>query len=122
MLLAIDIGNSDLTLGLWENTTLKKIWRIPSKPEQSELFYGEKIRDQFLEEGLSSVQLSTVVLSSVVPMLTGKIKNTVLIPINEHSKTLRINSSGSEIKGDVLTCEYPHINGTTFIKIILLSG
>ena len=77
MLLAIDIGNSDLTLGLWENTTLKKIWRIPSKPEQSELFYGVKIRDQFLEEGLSSVQLSTVVLSSVVPMLTGKIKNIV---------------------------------------------
>lgn len=77
MLLAIDIGNSDVTLGLWDTTVLKKIWRIPSKPEQPELFYGVKIRDFFLEDSILSKEVNTVVLSSVVPALTGKVKNVI---------------------------------------------
>jgi type III pantothenate kinase len=77
MLLALDIGNSDITLGLWEGSQLKQIWRIPSKPEQPELFYGVKIRDHFFEAGLTFSQVNTIVLSSVVPTLTGKVKNVI---------------------------------------------
>lgn len=75
MLLTLDIGNSDITLGLWDKTVLAKQWRVPSKPEQPELFYGVKIRDYFFESGLQASQVTTVVLSSVVPTLTGKVKN-----------------------------------------------
>lgn len=77
MLLAIDIGNSDITLGLWKKTTLTNTWRLPSKPEESELFYGVKIRDYFLEASIGQSQVSIVVFSSVVPMLTNKVRNVV---------------------------------------------
>ena len=77
MLLATDIGNSDITIGLWNGQTLEKIWRIPSKPEQSELFYGVRIRDYFTKDALKATDVKTVVLSSVVPTLTGKIKNVI---------------------------------------------
>jgi type III pantothenate kinase len=77
MLLAIDIGNSDVTLGLWEGTALKIVWRIPSLPDQSELFYGVRMRDHFLESSIQPSQVIRVVVSSVVPSITSKVRNVV---------------------------------------------
>ena len=76
MLLAFDIGNSDITMGLWSGTEWQ-VWRIPSRTDQPELFYGVKVRDYFLEASLPIQQVETIVVSSVVPGLTDKIKNVV---------------------------------------------
>ncbi len=76
MLLAFDIGNSDITMGLW-NGTGWQVWRIPSRTDQPELFYGVKVRDYFLEASLPIEQVETIVVSSVVPGLTDKIRNVV---------------------------------------------
>lgn len=76
MLLAFDIGNSDITMGLW-NSREWKVWRVPSRTDQPELFYGIKIRDSFLEAGITIELVQTIVVSSVVPGLTDKIKNVV---------------------------------------------
>jgi type III pantothenate kinase len=77
MLLAFDIGNSDITIGLWNGTTWKNNWRIPSRVDQPELFYGVKVREYFLEAAIPTTWVQTIVLSSVVPGLTEKIKNVV---------------------------------------------
>ena len=77
MLLAFDIGNSDITVGLWHNNSWKHQWRIPSRIDQPELFYGIKIRDYFLEARLHIEMVETIVISSVVPGLTDKIKNVI---------------------------------------------
>jgi type III pantothenate kinase len=77
MLLAIDIGNSDITLGLFQGPEWKYVWRISTKPDLPELYYGIKIRDYFFESGTESGQVHIVVLSSVVPGLTDKIRNVV---------------------------------------------
>ena len=77
MLLAFDIGNSDITIGLWSQEQWKYIWRIASKPDQPELYYGVKIRDYFLEAGIGVNSVETIVLSSVVPALTEKIKSVI---------------------------------------------
>ena len=52
MLLAIDVGNSDITLGLSLEGRWKHVWRIPSVSDRPELFYGIKIRDYFFVAGL----------------------------------------------------------------------
>lgn len=75
MVLVLDIGNSDITIGLYDIDEFKHIWRIPSVAERPELFYGIKFRDYFLEAGLPIEAVSKIVLSSVVPNLTGKIIN-----------------------------------------------
>ena len=77
MLLAFDIGNSDITIGLWSDEKWKHVWRIPSKPDQPELYYGVKMRDYFLEASVAVDLVETIVLSSVVPGLTEKIKNVI---------------------------------------------
>ncbi len=76
MLLAFDIGNSDITMGLWGGNAWQ-VWRIPSRTDQPELFYGIKIRDYFLEAALPIPEVDTIVVSSVVPGLNDKIKNVV---------------------------------------------
>ncbi|CAN5156280.1 type III pantothenate kinase [soil metagenome] len=76
MLLAYDIGNSDITMGLWNGNDWQ-VWRIPSRTDQPELFYGIKIRDSLLEANISTEQVRVIVISSVVPGLTDKIKNVV---------------------------------------------
>lgn len=77
MLLVFDIGNSDITVGLWHEKIWKHHWRIPSRIDQPELFYGIKIRDFFLEAGLRIDKVEVIVISSVVPGLTDKVKNVI---------------------------------------------
>lgn len=82
MILVIDIGNSDITLGLWHESVWQNVWRIPAVADRPELFYGIKIRDFFGEANLDHRSVERIVLSSVVPDLTGKIIN-VTVPLFE---------------------------------------
>lgn len=75
MLLAFDIGNSDITVGLWKDQKWIHVWRIASRPDLPELYFGVKIRDYFFESENSVANVRTIVLSSVVPAMTEKIRN-----------------------------------------------
>lgn len=75
MILVIDIGNSDVTLGLSENRNWLHIWRIPAVADRPELFYGIKIREFFTNAGIRTSEVTRIMMSSVVPGLTDKIIN-----------------------------------------------
>lgn len=77
MLLVFDIGNSDITIGLWYDEEWKHIWRISSKPDQPEGYYAVKMRDYFFGAGLATDRVERIVLSSVVPSLTEKMKSVI---------------------------------------------
>src|SRR5690349_17665960 len=77
MLLAIDIGNSDITLGISSQNQWTHRWRVPSAESRPELFYGIKLREYFFESGLKTDTIQQIVISSVVPGLTDKIINVV---------------------------------------------
>lgn len=70
MLLAIDIGNTDITIGLHAGNEWTHRWRVPSLPDRPELFYGLKMSENFLEAGLKAEQVEEIIMSSVVPGLT----------------------------------------------------
>lgn len=78
MLLAIDIGNSDITLGVHSNDAWSPVWRIPSEAELSPAYYSRKILDNFFESGIRREEVAHVVVSSVVPELTDKIGEAAL--------------------------------------------
>lgn len=77
MLLAIDIGNSEITLGLHKDNQWAYRWRISSATAHPELFYGIKLREFFFEAGLKPEHVKKVVMSSVVPGLTNTIISVV---------------------------------------------
>ncbi len=88
MILALDIGNSDITMGLWDSEQWKNSWRIPTRINQPELFYGVKIRDSFLEAQVSINTVRSIVVSSVVPGLTEKIQKVVRALFNQEAIVL----------------------------------
>lgn len=76
-MLAVDIGNTDVTFGLYRGNQWDHIWRISSSLNRPELFYGIKLREFFFEAGLKTAQVENIVVSSVVPDLTDKIVSVV---------------------------------------------
>ncbi len=76
-LLAIDIGNSDITVGFNKNNEWLFEWRIATNVDKPEIFYGVRLKEFFLEAGVETSSVTHVVLSSVVPDITNKITNVV---------------------------------------------
>lgn len=75
MLLAFDVGNSNLTLGLYADETLKESWRIQTVHARTADEYGLLVR-QFLElSGHRLQEVDAVIIASVVPALTGTLES-----------------------------------------------
>ncbi|NTU75877.1 MAG: type III pantothenate kinase [Anaerolineaceae bacterium] len=73
MLLTIDIGNTNLTLGLYEGAKLGARWRLSTDPERMPDEYGLQILGVLQHSGCSPKQLDGICLSSVVPPVTGRV-------------------------------------------------
>ena len=74
MIFVLDIGNSDITAGLWHEASWKQVWRLPTDASLPHTFYAAKLRDLFLEFGYKSDKLEAVVISSVVPEITERVR------------------------------------------------
>lgn len=70
MLLAVDIGNTNITIGVYEGDTLHSAWRLGTVHERMPDEYGIQIVSLFAQAGLERKQIHGTVLASVVPPLT----------------------------------------------------
>ncbi len=73
MLLTIDIGNTNITLGLYQNETLGPRWRIATAHERMPDEFGLQFLGFLAHVGVSPADLEGICLASVVPPLTDKI-------------------------------------------------
>jgi len=71
MLLAIDIGNTNLHLGLWHTPQWRQSWRARTIANKMGDEYAVLLRNYLHEIDLSFADISGVVVASVVPALTG---------------------------------------------------
>jgi type III pantothenate kinase len=69
MLLAIDAGNSNITLGLFQEETLLVHWRLISNTERTSDEYGSEVHHLFDVFGVDPTRLEAIVIASVVPDL-----------------------------------------------------
>ena len=75
MLLVIDIGNTNVSLGVFDYTLgdrtgeLAHHWRVSTQREQTSDEIGVMLRALFLQEGLDVAAVTDVIVSSVVPPL-----------------------------------------------------
>ncbi|HEY7558854.1 MAG TPA: type III pantothenate kinase [Candidatus Binatia bacterium] len=71
MLLAIDIGNTNIVLGLYQGKKLTTHWRLATQSERTADEYGVLIGQLIAVEGFRCGQINAIVASCVVPpMLT----------------------------------------------------
>ena len=71
MLLAIDVGNTNIVLGVFEGSTLVQSWRLQTLRERTSDELGLLVDGLFAHSRLERVQIRGVILGSVVPPLTG---------------------------------------------------
>lgn len=77
MLLGIDIGNTDIVWGVFAERTLKAHWRIATDPRKTADEYGALFLSLLNNADISGKQISGLILSSVVPALTGTFESMV---------------------------------------------
>lgn len=79
MLLAIDIGNTNLTIGLFENDKLTFLARLATDAKRTAEQYAVEISQTAALEKKSISTVDGAIISSVVPELTSEIKRAVFI-------------------------------------------
>ncbi len=70
MLLAVDIGNTNIAIGIFKNRELFKHWKIKSDREKTCDEYRITLFNLFQAEGVRVEEVDSMILCSVVPPLT----------------------------------------------------
>ena len=73
MLLAVDVGNTNITFGLFEGDRLLADWRLKTDPEQTIDGWGVLFRNLFNIAGVETRKVHGIIVSSVVPQLDASI-------------------------------------------------
>ncbi|HVJ27843.1 MAG TPA: type III pantothenate kinase [Vicinamibacterales bacterium] len=71
MLLAIDVGNSNIVLGVFDGERLAESWRLVTMRERTADELGILITHLFERSRIELTRVEGIILSSVVPPLTG---------------------------------------------------
>ncbi len=77
MLFAIDVGNTNIVLGVFDGKTLVQSWRLQTLRERTSDELGLLVDGLFAHSGVNRGRVKGVILSSVVPPLTATTQATV---------------------------------------------
>jgi type III pantothenate kinase len=71
MLLVIDVGNSNIVLGVYDRERLVRSWRLSTDKSRTSDEYAVLLHSLFGQAGLEFSAVNAAIISSVVPPLTG---------------------------------------------------
>ena len=128
MLLGIDIGNTNIKLGLFEGHELRHHWRITTDRARLADEYAMLLLNLFASEGLSKADVTGCAISSVVPALAQAFRDlaerhlkTPLLTVGPGIKTgMRIRTDyPTEVGSDLVTGAIAarHLYGTPVIVV-----
>ncbi len=87
MLLAIDIGNTNIVLALFQNDEIIHQYRIDSDSNKGHSSYAIDLVELFLNSHIDCLEISDIIVASVVPDLT----NTIRLAFREFCNARYIN-------------------------------
>jgi type III pantothenate kinase len=76
MILTMDIGNTNTVLGLYEENDLRTHWRISTDRSKTPDEYGMLFKNLFESASITSEQVDSIIISSVVPPILRILKKT----------------------------------------------
>jgi len=71
MLLTVDIGNTNITIGVFDDNKLKATWRVATGVHRMPDEYASLLLSLFDRQGIAASQITDAILCSVVPPLVG---------------------------------------------------
>jgi type III pantothenate kinase len=90
MLLVVDIGNTNVVLGIYDGPVLKAHWRLATDAKTTSDEYGILFTNLLSSAGILPPQITGAMVSSVVPALTGTFET--LIEQYFHQQPLFVTS------------------------------
>lgn len=70
MLLAFDVGNTNIVMGVFDDNKLVENFRMKTDKDKSADEYGMLIEQLFIHNGLRIEDVSDVIISTVVPSIS----------------------------------------------------
>lgn len=67
MILVMDVGNTNIVMGVYDNTKLVEHWRVSTDRDKTADEYGILLNNLFDHSPLNKSQIEAVIISSVVP-------------------------------------------------------
>ncbi len=98
MLLAIDVGNTNIVFGIFDGTRLGESWRLATLRGRTADELRVLVSRLFAESGLEMAQVSGVVLSSVVPPLTATITRMVQDAFGVETLVVDASNAGLRVR------------------------
>jgi type III pantothenate kinase len=95
MLLAIDVGNTNVTVGVFEGATLVHSWRLAAGRERTADELGIFVTRLFEQTGVAVSSVTGIALASVVPPLTRPMEE--MCERYFHRTALRVDESNAGI-------------------------
>ncbi len=77
MLLTFDVGNTNITLGLYDGSQLTQSWRLETVHTRTADEYGLLVTQLLIQANLTPQVVTGAIIASVVPVLTRTIESTV---------------------------------------------
>ena len=84
MLLAVDIGNSNVVLSVFENHKILNQWRINSSLDKSTDDFAVDIIELLLTAKIDILTINRCIIASVVPTITGRIEQAIKKIVNNN--------------------------------------
>lgn len=78
MLLVIDVGNTNITLGVFEGENLRGTFRMTTKMERTSDEYGITIKEMVECQGIDSKKIKAVIIASVVPAVMHSLGSAII--------------------------------------------
>ncbi|MGI6227043.1 MAG: type III pantothenate kinase [Peptococcales bacterium] len=75
MLLAFDIGNTNMVVGIYKDKELLTYWRISTDKRKTADEYGILMHDLFFYHQINAKEITDIIFSSVVPPIIGALED-----------------------------------------------
>lgn len=108
MILVIDIGNTNIVLGVYQQEKLQHFWRLSTNHQATTDEYGAIIHNLFIRVGLAVTDIEGVIISSVVPAMV----STIQWLCHDYLYKTPLIVDASIVTGLNIRCDNPHEVGS----------
>ena len=91
MILVVDVGNTNIVLGVYENKENIASWRISTDAKKTSDEYSIQVMQLFVQSNLNPKDVKGIIISSVVPNIMHSLENMI-------KKSFGINSNPEGLK------------------------
>ena len=125
MLLAVNIGNTNIRFAAFRSETDIITWTINSKPPRTESEFFAKFSNMYQPFGISKAEITDIVIGSVVPPLTASVKialqkihkfKPLIVDRNTPSAIVHTsNQMGTDLYANAVAAHYQNYKGKKIV-------